>query len=175
MPLRLVLVRCAVIGLALALWAGAAVFVPATAFAIEASVTGGEEGACEDGAFALFAEPVLAENGSCALFDDDDLPAALCWEDGSAGVAPAPSFPIAPDKIEGVKRCPFEGVGIGSAAPGRSGDRHPVFPSIEPLEPALLPGLLLPMRHGSLVVIPATPYRLVDAEGVRPRLDRPPT
>ena len=39
----------------------------------------------------------------------------------------------------------------------------------------LLPGLALPIRSSSLVVIPTTPYRLVDAEGVRLRLDRPPT
>lgn len=175
MPLRLVLVRCAVIGLALALWAGAGVLAPAQAFALEASVVAVGEEACQDGMLALLAEPVLAENGSCVLFDDDDLPAALCWEDGSVGVAPPPSLPVAPDKIEGVKRCPFEGVGIGSVVPGRSGDHPPAFPSIEALEPALLPGLALPLHASSLVVIPTTPYRLVDAEGVRLRLDRPPT
>ncbi|NUO49074.1 MAG: hypothetical protein HOV80_09485 [Polyangiaceae bacterium] len=171
MPLRLVLV----IGLAVALWVGAGTFAPAQAFALEASVTALGPEACEDAAAALLAEPALAENGSCVMFDDDDLPAALCWEDGSAGVAPPPSFPIAPDKIEGIKVCPFEGVGIGSAFPGRSGDHHPAFPTIEATEPALMPGLALPTRSSFLVVIPTTPYRLVDAEGVRPRLDRPPT
>jgi hypothetical protein len=175
MPLRLVLARCAVIGLALVLWASAGVFAPAEAFALEASIPAVDDGACEAGRFPLFAEPVLAENGSCGWLDDDDLPAALCWEDGSARVAPPPSLPIAPDKIEGIKRCPFEVVGIGSAVPGRSGDHLPAFPSIEPIEPALMPGLALPTRTSVLVVIPRTPYRLVDADGVRPRLERPPT
>lgn len=167
MPLRLVFVRCAVIGLALVLWAGAGLLAPAQAFAFEVEETSDDLDSCE--------EDPSQHVAACPAFNDDDLPAALCWEDGSAGVAPPPSFPIAPDKIEGVKRCPFDLVGIGAAVPGRSGDQHPLFPSIEPIEPALIPGIPQPPRHGELILIPATPYHLVEADGVRWRLDRPPT
>lgn len=122
------------------------------------------EGECEDAGLTL-----------CPFFDEDDLPPALCAEDGSARVAPPPSLPVAPDKIEGISKCPLDHVLRVSRGGAPERETPAAFVTPEPVDPATLPAFPAAARFGASVLISETSYRLVTADGVRPTLERPPT
>jgi hypothetical protein len=171
MSIRVVIARLAWFAVALVAFGATQALVPSRAFALEASTledgldqSVAADGECEDAGLTL-----------CPFFDEDELPPALCAEDGSARVAPPPSLPVAPDKIEGPRKCALDHVLRVARHGGPDRDAPVTFATPEPVDPATLPALPAAAGFGASVLLGETPYRLLTAAGVRPVLERPPT
>lgn len=170
MPVRVVIARLAWFATAFVVLTAAHALAPGRALAVEveeplASVSL-DDGEC--------GEPVTVFCPS-EPSPDDGLPPGLCTEDGSARVAPPPSLPVAPDKIEGAKRCPLEVVLRTARQPGSERDASAAFTGAEPAEPATMPVHLVAATIAGLEILDEIPYRMREAEGVASQLERPPT
>lgn len=109
--------------------------------------------------------------------DEDGFFAAapICDPDGASALAPEPVHPIGNDRIEATPSCDAGADGSWLTLEGGKRSDDPGQRISTPVEPAMLPDdLPLPRWWGLLGL--AGPARLLgDADGVRRRLEDPPT
>ncbi|MBL9028626.1 MAG: hypothetical protein JNL21_40920 [Myxococcales bacterium] len=167
MPIRVVIARFAWFAFVLVAFAAVHALVPSRALAFEEPLF--SEAEAEDAC----SEPVSVVCPGFLEFDDL-LPPGVCAEDGSARVAPPPSLPIGPDKIEGTKKCPLDVVLRTARRSGSERDATTSLSGAEPAEPATLPMLAVAPSFSELLVLSDIPYLVRAAEGVETQLERPP-